>query len=153
MIIERIQKLTPYRKILSDLKEGKTIAPLGLPRSARLPVMAALYADLNLPVVLITDRADHAMSLFDESGYWLRSPRYFFNEPNPLFYEQAAWGSTTRRERLAALTALAAYHLPFAPKPAEPPLIVASARALMTRTLPRRDYLKASRRLVEGQKV
>ena len=31
--------------------------------------------------------------------------------------------------------------------------IVASVRALMTRTLPRRDYLKAARRLSQGQKV
>ncbi|MGE5248960.1 MAG: transcription-repair coupling factor [Bacteroidota bacterium] len=153
MIIERIQQLPAYQDLLGRLRDGEDIAPLGLPRSARLPVMAALHESLDRPILLITDRADHALTLFDESGFWLRSLRYFFNEPNPLFYEQAAWGATTRRERLAALTALAAYHLPFAERPEHPPLIVASARALMTRTLPRRDYLRACKRLAEGQTV
>jgi transcription-repair coupling factor (superfamily II helicase) len=153
LILQRLRALPEYEQVLAQLKEGESLAALGLPRSARLPVMACLHADLDQPVLLITDRADHAMSLFDEAGFWLKSPRFLFTEPNPLFYEQAAWGATTRRERLAALTALAAYHLPFGQKPEHPPLIVSSARALMTRSLPRRDYLKACRRLVQGQRI
>ena len=94
---------------------------------------------------MVTDRSDHALSLFDELGFWVKAPRYLFAEPNPLFYEQAAWSVTTRRERLQALTALAAYQLPFAEKPETPPIIIVSARSLMTRTMPRRDYLKASK--------
>jgi transcription-repair coupling factor (superfamily II helicase) len=97
-----------------------------------------LHRDLNRPILLVTDRADHALSLFDEMGFWVKSPRYHFAEPNPLFYEQAAWGVTTRRERLQTLTALASYHLPFAPKPEVPPIFVTSARSLMTRTMPPR---------------
>jgi transcription-repair coupling factor (superfamily II helicase) len=124
-----------------------------LPRAARLPVLAALHQDLNRPILLITDRADHALSLHDELGFWIKSPRYHFGEPNPLFYEQAAWGVTTRRERLQTLTALAAYHLPFAQKPEVPPVFVTSARSLMTRTLPRRDFLKACKRLSKGQTI
>jgi transcription-repair coupling factor (superfamily II helicase) len=117
-------------------------------------VLASLHADLNQPILLLTDRADHALALFDELGFWLPdAPRYLFAEPNPLFYEQAAWGATTRRERLQALTALANYHLPFTKKPDIAPVIVASARALMTRTLPRRDYLKACKKLSAGQTV
>ncbi len=81
------------------------------------------------------------------------SARHHFAEPNPLFYEQAAWGVATRRERLQTLTALAAYHLPFTPKPEVPPVFVTSARSLMTRTIPRRDFLKACRRISTGQTI
>jgi transcription-repair coupling factor (superfamily II helicase) len=120
----------------------------------RLPVLASLHADLNQPILLLTDRADHALALFDELAFWMPdAPRYLFAEPNPLFYEQSPWGVSTRRERLQALTALAAYHLPFTEKPSIPPVIVASARALMTRTLPRRDYLKACKKLSAGQTI
>jgi transcription-repair coupling factor (superfamily II helicase) len=90
--------------------------------------------------------------MFDELGFWVKSPRYLFTEPNPLFYEDAAWGVTTRRERLQVLTALSAYHLPFAKKPKTPPIIVTSVRSLMTRTLPRRDFLKACKKLSVNQK-
>ena len=104
--------------------------------------------------MLVTDRADHALQLHDELAFWLpEASRYIFSEPNPLFYEEAAWGTTTRRERLQTLTGLAAYHLPFVEKPASPPIIVTSARALMTRTLPRRDFLKASKQLKVGQSI
>ncbi|MFZ5903951.1 MAG: transcription-repair coupling factor [Chloroflexota bacterium] len=153
ILLQKIRALPQYQRVSTELRAGESLPALGLPRSARLPVLAALHGDLQQPVLLITDRADHALSLFDELGFWVKSPRYLFAEPNPLFYEQAAWGLTTRRERLQAITALAAYHLPFTEKPSTAPVIVASARALMTRTLPRRDYLKACRKLSAGQNI
>ncbi|MDP2777753.1 MAG: hypothetical protein Q8O48_08905, partial [Anaerolineales bacterium] len=152
-LLSSIQYLTEYKKLLAELNAGTPISGLGLPRSARLPVIASLLTDLNLPMLLITDRADHALSLFDELGFWVESPRYLFAEPNPLFYEEAAWGITTRRERLQVLTALSAYHLPIAKKPETPAIIVSSARSLMTRTLPRRDFLKACKKLSVNQSI
>src|SRR5512142_727776 len=157
IVLNRIRDLSQYQQLLKDLQtDGRPAAALpglGLPRATRLPVLAALHQDLNRPVLLITDRADHALSLFDELGFWDKSPRYHFGEPNPLFYEQAAWGVTTRRERLQTLTALASYHLPFSQKPEVPPVFVTSARSLMTRTIPRRDFLKACKKLTVSQSV
>ncbi len=150
ILLQHIRSLPAYKSLLANL----AARPLGLPRSARLPILACLHADLNQPILLITDRADHALALFDELGFWIPdAPRYLFPEPNPLFYEQSPWGVTTRRDRLQALTALANYHLPFTEKPRTHPVIVASARAMMTRTLPRRDYLKACRKLSAGQNI
>ena len=152
IILDQIRALSQYQQLLKQLQvDGKPLPGLGLPRATRLPVLAALHEDLSRPILLITDRADHSLSLFDELGFWIQSPRYHFAEPNPLFYEQAAWGVTTRRDRLNTLTALAAYHLPFAQKPETPPVFVTSARSLMTRTLPRRDFLKACKKLAVGQ--
>ncbi len=153
-LLRQIQVLPSYQQILKDIQAGQPQPGLALPRAARLPVLAALHADLERPVVLITDRADHVLTLHDELAFWIPgAPRYIFSEPNPLFYEEAAWGDTTRRERLQVLTTLAAYHLPSARKPTTSPVILTSARALMTRTLPRRDFLKATRLLKTGQKI
>ncbi len=156
LLLDTIRRLPAYQSLLATLKSGKTQPGLALPRAARLPVLAALHEDLGQPLVLVTDRADHALALHDELAFWLPDiSRYIFSEPNPLFYEDAAWGSSTRRERLQTLTALAAYHLPFAQKPGQrmPPVIVTSARAIMTRSLPRRDFLKASKLLRLGQSL
>ncbi|HXF86228.1 MAG TPA: transcription-repair coupling factor [Anaerolineales bacterium] len=152
-VLSAIRELAPYRHLLKQLQIQKGLRGLGLPRAARLPVLAALHQDLNAPILLVTDRADHALSLFDELGFWFHSQRYHFAEPNPLFYEQAAWGIGTRRDRLQTLTALASYHLPFVSKPEVPPVLIASARSLMTRTMPRRDFLKACKKLTVGQKT
>ena len=142
------------RGLLVDLEAGKSQPPLGLRRSARLPVLAGLYSELKRTILIVTDRADRALTIFDELGLWLpNAPRLLFPEPTPLFYENASWGESTRRERLTALTTLAAYHIPGAPHPDQPPILVAPARAIMTRTIPRRDFLKAARTLKVGQVI
>lgn len=152
LILENIQISVEYQDFLKSIRENKPLSGLGLPRAARLPLIATLQQNLDSPIILVTDRADHALSVFDELGFWAPdSPRYLFSEPNPLFYEDAAWGSATRRERLLALSSLAHYHLPYGEKPSTPPVIVASARAAMTLTLPRRDFLRACKRLSVGQ--
>ena len=128
VLLEKIRSHPRYLLLLNQIQKGVERSGLNLPRSARLPVLAALHSDLNRPILLVTDRADHALSLFDELGFWVKSPKYFFAEPTPLFYEEASWGISTRRERLQALTALAQFHLPFVEKPSIAPILVTSAR-------------------------
>ena len=135
------------------LAEAPSSAGLGLPRAARLPFLAALQEDFRAPILFLTDRADRARGIADELSFWKPDAEIlFFPEPAPLFYENAAWGDTDRQERIRTLARLAQYHLPFLPNP-EPPIVVASLRAVMTRTLPRRDFLKASRLLKRGQTI
>jgi hypothetical protein len=76
-LLSHISSLSSYQQLLTQLNAGKSAAGLGLPRSARLPVLASLHTDLNQPILLITDRADHALALFDELGFWTKSPRLF----------------------------------------------------------------------------
>src|SRR4030065_2650378 len=113
------------------IEQGHSIPPLGLRRAARLPWLAALHQSIDQPVLLITARNERALMLADELGVWApQLPRLFFPEPNPLFYENAPWGLTTRRDRLMVLTNLASYHIPGSTKPA-PPIIIAPVRAVM----------------------
>jgi len=148
-VLDQIRSLAQYQNLINKIKSGSQVVGLGLPRAARLPILSAIQRELSQPLVFITDRPDHALSIYDELGFWVNSPRYLFAEPNPMFYEQAAWGVTTRRERLQTLIAMAEYHLPFVRTPVHHPIIVTSARSLMTRTLPRRDFLKACKKIVK----
>ena len=116
-----LRSLSAYQQVLEALRDHAAQPGLGLPRSARLPVAAALAVDLPGPLLIVTDRADHALMLYDELGFWApHATRYLFPEPTPLFYEQAAWGAATRRDRLQALTSLAIYHMPGVPRPGSP---------------------------------
>ena len=140
--------------ITEAIRSGLAVEQLGLRRSARLPVVCSLYRELGWPILLVTDRADHALTLEEELKLWAPEASHFlFPEPTPLFYERAAWGEGTRRDRMLVFTTLAAYHIPGVPCPERPPLIVAPARALMTRTLPRPEFLRASHTLRTGQDV
>ena len=153
-MLTNIRSTSAYQNLVDELKGNQVLPGLALMRSARLPVAAALHADLQVPVIYLTDRSDHALTLLDEFGFWARGQtRLIFPEPNPLFYELANWGNATRRDRIQVLTALAVHHIPGQIRPSSPPIIVASARALMARTLPRRDFLKVTRTLKPGLNI
>ncbi len=139
-----------YREWLESLRARRVAAPQGMPQAIRLPAIATLAQEWLGPILWITDRGNHALNQREEMRTWMGNTALLplFAEPTPLFYEQAAWGASTRQERLQALTILARYHLPSVEKPAAPVVIFTSVRALMTRTLPRRDFLKACKRIV-----
>ncbi|MEL7590210.1 MAG: transcription-repair coupling factor [Anaerolineaceae bacterium] len=150
-MLDTLRKLPEYQECLDAIKLGRQPATLGLIRSARLPVLAALCTDLNVPILLLTDRSDRAALMFDELSFWLPDvPRVYFPEPTPMFYENAAWGSLTRRDRLQAFSTLVQYFKPGSKKPDTPCVVVAPLRAVMTRTLPRREFILASKTLRLG---
>ena len=157
-LLEKIGAIPAYRTLLSRLKEGldtvDTVQGLGLPRAARLPLVARLQQDLGRPILLISNRADRALALYEELQFWMGDrTAYYFPEPNPLFYEKAGWGKGTRRDRLQVLTMLARTLMPGVPEPDHPPVLVTPVRAIMTRTLPRREFLKYTRTLRLDQRI
>jgi len=157
-LLRYISALPAYQNLLKILgdKRGQPeyLAGLGLPRSARLPILAQLYEDLQKTLLLLTNRSDRALSLFDELSFWApEARRLYFPEPSSLFYDQTPWSQSTRRERLQVLTDYASYHYPGAAKPIFPPIVVAPIRAVMIRTLTRRDFLRNTTILKPGKKI
>jgi len=153
-MLESIRLLPAYQDLLMSLSKKLLMTGLALLRSARLPLIAALQGDLKQPILFITDRVDHALTFVDELKFWSGGGNcQLFPEPNPLFYEQASWGTATRRDRIQVLTALAIYHLPGVAKSEQPPVIIAPIRAIMARTLPRRDFLKVTKSLKTGMTI
>ncbi len=157
-LLQAFHDLPAYSDLIAELRrrpEGAGPLPgLGLPRSARLPLVASLHRDLAKPILLITNRADRALALFEELQFWMGEGRvHYFPEPNPLFYEKSGWGAGTRRDRLQVLTMLARALVPGIPAPDQPPMIVAPVRAIMARTLPRREFVKHTRTLRLGAQV
>ena len=154
MIVNELRALPAYQQVLTELQKGQMPEALGLSRAERALVASALHGDLKQPVLVLTGRNDHALKWLGELDFWSKDvPHPLFPEPSPLFYEQAAWGTQTRRDRLQVLSYLIAYHLPGATRLPFPPLLVAPIRAVMTRTLPRRDFIKNSRVLKLGQQL
>ena len=153
-VLNTIQKLPPFRELIHAILHNEVLPDLGLPRAARLPVIAAIRETLDIPVLLLTDRTDHALTLTDEMRIWAsQSPQLFFPEPNPLFYENAPWGVTTRRDRLMALISLASHQIPAIPKEECAPIIIAPSRAIMARTLSRREFIKAMKTIKVGDVI
>lgn len=152
---QRLQEQPVFQELLAWIRREDTQAEtVGLPKAARLPVLAALRDELQVPILLLTGRTDRAFVLRDELSIW--APKlnpFFFPEPDPLFYEGVPWSRKTRQNRIKVLSTLTSAMIPGISEEETPPVILAPARAVMTRTMPRREFLKATGTLRTGQKA
>jgi len=149
-MLSAIQQNPHFLSLIEIIDSGSEIKSLGLIRPVRIPMVAALKTTIERPIIVIVERMDQAIAFSDEIGFWMRAEDVLlFPEPSPTFYEKAAWGSLTRRDRLQTLTYLANYHLPNSKKN-DPKVIITTVRGLMTRTIPRRDFLKSIRTIKVG---
>ncbi len=150
-ILDLLSSQSDFNRLVDDIRSGQTANQLGLARVPRIPVLAAIRAALDCPLLLITDKTDRALILEDEWDFWAPDKKLrFFPEPDPLYYEKVSWSRKTRRDRLRILAQLSEGLVPGEKKEGFLPLIIAPVRAVMTRTLPRRLFLKASRFIKVG---
>jgi transcription-repair coupling factor (superfamily II helicase) len=153
-MLDAINHHPDFQRLINLIDFGSTHSGLGVIRSVRLPMLASLKNSLDRPIVYIVERMDQAIAMADELGFWMKPDRIsLFPEPSPTFYENAAWGSLTRRDRLQTLTYLANFHLPGSKKTDSSKIIITTVRGLMTCTIPRRDFLKAIRTVKVGQLI
>ena len=133
------EALEPYRALRADLQGGETPPPLGLLRAARPALLAALARDLGRTVLVVVGSVERAKRLVQSLRDWSPTPEYVrhFPEPLALFYERVPWADEVIAGRLRVLWALYARRAS-ASKPRS--VVVASARALMQRTLPVRQF-------------
>ncbi len=131
--------LESYRALRADLEGGETPSPLGLLRAARPALLAALARDLKRPMLVVVGSVERAKALASSLRDWSPAPEciWHFPEPLALFYERVPWTAEVIAGRLRVLTALYARQ---APVPGWGWVVVASARALMQRTLPLRQF-------------
>ncbi len=158
-VLARVSAAPPVQRLAEALARGGPVPAtaaahglpvLGVPRAGRIPLVAALNRLHPAPILYVVDKTDIALALARELALWLPPEQVLlYPEPGPLFYEPQPWSASLRAERIAALAHLAAFARPGA-KPT-PRVLVAPARALMTRTLPRRVFLAATVSVRVGQ--
>jgi transcription-repair coupling factor (superfamily II helicase) len=128
--------------------EGRSLS-LSLLRAARPPILAGVANRLGRPIVVLTARPERALVLRDEIGAWDPGVEpLIFSEPTPVFYEQSPWGPRTVRERITALAGLTAASS--GSRRDRPLVVIASARALITPTLPPENFRAAVRTFRTG---
>jgi len=148
-LLEAFRALPEVAALVEAVAAGTAASTaLRVPRSARPALAATLAHSLGRPVVYLVTRADRELVIQEELSAWSHSLRLLpFPEPNPLFYDCSPWGPRTIRQRAAVLADLTRGSQPGGPAPEGPraSVLIASARALMTRTLPPRVFIGHSR--------
>lgn len=150
----RFKDINGFNDIVEQLKGDIAQVPVSLPRSVRLPFMAALQGSIHKPLLFVTSKADRLQSMYEEYAFWSDSrENHIFAEPAALFYEKINWGKETRRERMETLVALTKSFLPGYKDAGTPEVIFTSIKSIMTRTVPRRVFIKACSTLNTGQSI
>ncbi len=150
-LIALLRQSAAFQGLLAQVQAGCAIPDQHIPRAARPYVVAALASALQRPVVVLSGTVERAYTLTEQLPVWLpEAPICRFAEPSALFYDRSAWASNVIRSRLAALSALLP---PLGAPRGTPPIVIASAHALMQRTLPPREFRANARQLKLGQRV
>ncbi|MCS7061716.1 MAG: transcription-repair coupling factor [Anaerolineae bacterium] len=147
-ITQLILTAPEIQALVESLRESQLHAhrPLGLPRPARAPVVAALHHALKRPIVYVTSSVEMARSAADALRLLVENDTCVlrFAEPNTAFYDTVAPVADITAQRSAALAHLAAP----AHENSGAALIVSSPRALMHPTLPAWRF-KAGLRVIQ----
>ncbi len=165
-LLPLIEGVPSYHRLLDELRretDGGRKPPLPAPRPLRLLsaarpyLIAALQCDLGRPTVVVTARVEQANKLYEQLRLWSASPEAIlrFPEPEALPYERIPWNVETIQQRIQVLTALTqkGRERKEGGSSSLPLVIVASARALMQKTIPPRDFLACVHTLRRGQRI
>ncbi len=171
-LLPLIQGEPAYSRLVEAIERGETQElgdweqGVGVISPARPYVVAALYRQLGRPILLLTTQSPRVAYWIDQLAIWSGSDAILpFPEPDALPYERVPWSRETIGDRLSALTALVAWKgSSLGDRDEEkarerqggsshPPLLVASARALMHKTLPVREFRLGLREYRQGQEI
>ena len=134
--------------LLDQLRAGGSRVDYNVVRSARPFLLAALARDWTAPILYVTSAVRRAYNVSEQLPIWLDDEQrlHRFAEPSALFYDRAPWDLSVIRNRIATLSALT--HT----ADGNGPIVVASARALLQKTLPPGKFREASVKLARGER-
>ncbi len=151
-----------YPTMLEGLREGLEQPALALMARARPAVVAAVLGDIDTPILIIVPSVEESRRVVAALRTWMAAPERLmaFPEPPGLMYERVPWPPEVITDRLEVLSRLymcqadggTGEHLsPSTNGPGRPcPVVVTSARAMMRRTLPYRQFRRAIRKIAAG---
>jgi transcription-repair coupling factor (superfamily II helicase) len=156
-LFDQLPAYDQFLRLLRDTEHSSDLPPLDLPRGARAPIVAQLYREealsRNAPIIFLTGRVDAATNWQQALETWLpdNSRLMRLPEPTPLPYDRGPWSDRTRQGRLSVLAGLIAGQHPLIPAADAPLLVVASARAFLQKSIPKRNFISSTRVIRTGQ--
>jgi transcription-repair coupling factor (superfamily II helicase) len=147
-LLNLITDTPAYRQLLGELQDNAS-TELTIVDAAKPYLLASLYKSLRIPMLVVTAQPEKSRRLYEQLAAWSSSKQIqLFPEPDALPYERAIADASTEQERVQVLSALANIN-----GEESPPLVVASAPALMTKTTPYGDFASAAHTIKAGMDI
>jgi len=148
-LLSLLKEMPVYRQLVGELSTARGEHKAIILDAAKPYLIAALYEELNLPLMVVTGQPESARKLHEQLRAWCSPSAELHRLPEldflPYDSSQLSAVSYQMMERLRALATLALYE-----GSDKPPLIVTSALAIMSKTIPQRDFVAACHILKPG---
>jgi transcription-repair coupling factor (superfamily II helicase) len=147
-LLSLIEQVPGYQQLKGELLESQEKdIKLVVSDAAKSFIIAALHKELNLPVLVVVAQPENAKRLYDELQAWCPSSALLqsFPETDFLAGEYSASDAIAIAERLRTLSALTLCR--DIAVDGRSPLIISSALAVVSRTMPRDDFTASCRAL------
>ena len=154
-LLSLIKQVPEYQQLRMELLGlHYSMCKLVVTDAAKSYVIAALFQELGLPVLLITSQPENARRLYDQLRVWCSDPAsvLFFPEIDFLAGKYSVTDPITVTERLQTLSALTLTGDSL-PGRRDCFLVVSSALAVASKTLPRVAFTEACHTLDVGMDV
>ena len=148
-LLSLLKEMPAYRQLMGELSTVKGEHKATILDTAKPYLIAALYEELNLPLMVVTGQPENARKLHEQLRAWCSPSAELHRLPEldflPYDSSQLSAVSYQMMERLRALATLALHE-----ENDKPPLVVASALAIMSKTIPQRDFVAGCHILKPG---
>jgi len=144
-----LKEMPAYRQLVGELSAAKGEHKVTILDAAKPYLIATLYEELNLPLMVVTGQPESARKLHEQLRAWCSPSAELHRLPELDFlpYDGSRLSAVSYQviERLRALATLALYE-----EGDKPPLVVTSALAIMGKTIPKSDFVAACHILKPG---
>jgi transcription-repair coupling factor (superfamily II helicase) len=149
LLLSLLKEMPAYRQLVGGLSTVKGEYKATILDTVKPYLIAALYEELDLPLMVVTGQPESARKLHEQLRAWCPPSAELYRLPEldflPYGSSQLSAVSYQMMERLRALATLALYE-----ESDRPPLVVTSALAIMSKTIPQRDFAAACHILKPG---
>lgn len=148
-LLSVLRDMPAYRQLVGELSTAKGEHKATILDAAKPYLIAALYEELNLPLMVVTAQPESARKLHEQLRAWCSPSAELHRLPEldflPYDSSQLSTVSYQMMERLRALATLALYE-----ESGKPPLVVTSALAIMSKTISQREFVATCHILETG---
>jgi transcription-repair coupling factor (superfamily II helicase) len=148
-LLSLLQEMPAYRQLVGEMSTVKGEHKASILDATKAYLIAALYEELDLPLMVVTGQPESARKLHEQLRAWCSPSAELYRLPEldflPYDSPQLSAVSYQMIERLRALATLALYK-----ESDKPPLVVTSALAIVSKTIPQRDFAAACHVLKPG---
>ena len=147
-LLDLVKKIPEYRWLIEELKQSDISLGVSILDAAKPYVISAIYKELGLPVLVITAQPHKSREIQEQIAAWTDVQTFLFPEPCALPYRHIVPDKSTVMERIRILSRLIGFV-----KGDQPPLVVVSTPALISKVPQYKHFTVASHKIKLGMDI